>query len=153
MSRRALGALAWALVALLLLAAMAAAPAKAGCDAVVTLVDFGRLDPKKGGEITGELTVTCDQAAEFAVALSAGHGDYRLRRMRDPDGSELRYNLYIDPARRRVWGDGATAGTATIRGQSDGRKPVRFTVYGQVSPRQKVDAGDYRDNLLLTVKK
>ena len=146
MSRHALRL---ALLALLMLAAQ---PAAAACDAVVSLVDFGRLDLKDGGEITGRLEVVCDTPTTFEVALSEGHGDYRLRRMRHPDGAELRYNLYVDATKRRVWGDGVAAGTAVIQGQSDGRKPERFVIYGLVPPDQKVRSGGYQDNLVTILK-
>ena len=127
------------------------APAAAGCDASVSLVDFGRLDLERGGDVTGELIVSCDQPSRFDVALSAGLGDFVRRKMRGDDGSELRYNLFVDPARRSVWGDGVSAGTQTIKGENDGRRPSIIPIYGQIPSRQKVTTGSYQDNLLVTV--
>lgn len=63
---------------------LSTAPAVADCDATISLVDFGRLDLQRGGDITGELVVQCDQPSEFSVTLSAGLGDYVRRRMRGP---------------------------------------------------------------------
>jgi len=128
------------------------APAAADCEASVSLVDFGRLDLVKGGRVSGELIVTCDEPGQFSVALSPGLGDYRLRKMYGSDGSELKYNLYVDSARRRIWGDGVSAGTQTIRGKSDGRRPMTIPVYGVVPPRQSVLIGGYSDNLLVTIE-
>lgn len=128
------------------------APAAAGCEATVSLVDFGRLDLERGGDVAGEVIVTCDQPGNFSVALSPGIGDYRLRKMRGADGHELTYNLFVDPTKRRVWGDGVSAGTQTIRGESDGRRPQVIPVYGLVPPRQSVLTGAYSDNLLVTVE-
>ena len=127
-------------------------PAMADCDATVSLVDFGRLDLERGGDVNGEVIVSCDQPGRFSVALSAGIGDYRLRKMRGSDGGELVYNLFVDPGRRRVWGDGVSAGTQTVRGESDGRRPLVIPVYGLVPPRQSVLTGAYSDNLLVTVE-
>ncbi len=127
------------------------APAAAGCDAVVSLVDFGKLDLERGGDVSGEVVVTCDQPGRFSVALSAGLGDYRLRKMRGGDGSDLVYNLFVDPGRRSVWGDGVSAGTRTILGENDGRRPSIIPIYAVVPPRQSVLTGSYRDNLLVTV--
>jgi hypothetical protein len=67
--------LAFSLVGALVLAG-AAAPAAAApaCHASVTLVDFGRIDYKEGGDITGQLTVTCDGPTAFEVSASPGYG-------------------------------------------------------------------------------
>lgn len=128
------------------------APAAAGCEASVSLVDFGKLDLDRGENVSGELVVTCDQPAAFSVALSAGVGDFARRKMQGADGAELRYNLFVDAARRRVWGDGVAAGTQTIRGENDGRRPSIIPIYGVVPSRQKVLVGPYSDNLLVTVE-
>ena len=118
----------------------------------MSLVDFGRLDLDRGGRVSGELIVTCDEPGRFSVALSPGLGSFRLRKMQGTDGSFLKYNLYVDSARRRIWGDGVSAGTQTIRGESDGRRPLIIPVYGVVPPQQSVLTGAYSDNLLVTVE-
>ena len=137
--------------ALALALALAAAPAAADCDARVSGVDFGRFDDEEGGDITGQLTVTCDGPTAFEVAASEGYGSYRERTMYGPRGAVLRYNLYVDAARRRVWGDGETGGTARIAGQSDGRKAATYTIYGRIPGGQTVRPGGYRDTVKVTV--
>ena len=92
-----------------LLAMQLSTPASADCEASVSLVDFGKLDLTKGARVNGELIVTCDEAAGFSVALSPGIGSYRLRKMQGSDGSVLKYNLFVDSTRRRIWGDGVSA--------------------------------------------
>lgn len=145
----------WSLLYLLpfLVMLQVSAPAAAGCDATISLVDFGRLDLEEGGQITGELTVNCDEPGGFSVGLSQGIGDFVLRKMRGSQGAELRYNLFVDPARRRIWGDGISAGTQTIKGENDGRRPSIIPIYGTVPSRQSVLTGPYSDNLLVTVEK
>ena len=139
-----------------LLPFLAAVPASglaaAECDASVSLVDFGQLDLERGGRVSGEVIVICSEPGRFSVALSSGNGSYRLRKMAGADGHELTYNLFVDPARQRVWGDGVSAGTQTVRGESDGRRPAVIPVYGFVPPRQSVLTGAYSDNLLVTVE-
>jgi spore coat protein U-like protein len=142
-------------LAMLALAGMLATQAEAApaCEARVSLVDFGRVDFKDGGDITGELTVTCDGPTSFEVSASPGHGSYQQRTMIGPKGEVLRYNLYVDAARRRVWGDGEAGGTATIAGKSDGRKAVNYTIYGRMSDRQSVRSGRYRDSVKVSVSR
>ncbi|HET6522698.1 MAG TPA: spore coat U domain-containing protein, partial [Geminicoccaceae bacterium] len=134
------------LVGALLLGALAPGGARAGCDVDLSLVDFGRLDPARGGEIAGRVTVECDAPAGFALALTPGFGSYAERRMRGPGGAELRYNLYTDPARRVVWGDGM-GGTGLVRGDTGGRRRATVPVYGHVPRGQRVPAGAYADQL------
>lgn len=129
------------------------APAAAGCEASISLMDFGRLDLEKGGEVTGELVVNCDEPGSFSVGLSPGLGDYVGRKMRGADGTELRYNLFVDPTRRRIWGDGVSAGTQRIKGENDGRRPSIIPVYGLIPSRQSVLTGAYSDNLLVSVER
>jgi len=140
-----------AALALALAATMPAAAAD--CDASVTEVDFGRFDYKEGGDITGQLTVICDRPTAFEVSASPGYGSYRERTMYGPRGAVLRYNLYVDAARRRVWGDGETGGTARIAGKSDGRKAATYTVYGRIPGGQTVRPGGYRDTVKVTVSR
>lgn len=142
----------WCL-ALFLAALQVSAPAAAGCEATVSLVDFGRLDLEQGGRVTGELIVNCDEPGGFSIGLSPGLGDFVRRKMRGSDGTELSYNLFVDPSRRRIWGDGISAGTQTIKGENDGRRPSIIPIYGIVPSKQTVLTGPYSDNLLVTVEK
>jgi spore coat protein U-like protein len=129
------------------------APAIAGCQATVSLMDFGRLDLEDEGEVTGELVVSCDEPGGFSVGLSPGLGRFAGRIMRGDDGNELHYNLFVDPARQRIWGDGVSAGTQTINGENDGRRPSIIPIYGVVPSGQNVFTGGYSDNLLVTIEK
>ena len=147
--RRALAAAAWALA----LAAAPPAAAAPDCRASVSQVDFGRFDYKDGGDITGQLTVTCDGPTAFEVSASPGYGSYGGRTMQGPSETVLRYNLYVDPARQRVWGDGDSGGTARITGQSDGRKAVTYTIYGRIPDGQPVRSGRYYDSVKVTVSR
>jgi spore coat protein U-like protein len=147
------GALAPAAALALALIATMPAHAAPDCDASVSGVDFGRFDYKDGGDITGQLTVTCDRPTAFEVSASPGYGSYRERTMLGPRSAVLRYNLYVDAARRRVWGDGETGGTARITGQSDGRKAVTYTIYGRIPGGQTVRPGGYRDTVKVSVSR
>jgi spore coat protein U-like protein len=139
--------------ALALAGAAAPAVAAPACHASVTMVDFGRVDYKEGGDVTGQLTVTCDGPTAFEVSASPGYGSYGGRTMVGPRETVLRYNLYVDPARRRVWGDGESGGTARITGESNGRKAVTYTIYGRIPDRQSVQTGRYHDSVKVSVSR
>jgi spore coat protein U-like protein len=141
------------LALMLVLAAVTPAAAASVCDASVTMVEFGRVDYREGGDITGQLTVTCDGPTAFEVSASEGYGSYGSRTMIGPGETVLRYNLYVDAARRRVWGDGESGGTARIRGESDGRKAVTYTIYGRVPDGQSVRTGRYYDSVKVSVSR
>lgn len=92
------------------------------------------------------------------VYFSAGaSGTFTDRRMMSATDA-LRYNLYMDPARSLIWGDGA-AGTAfqsvSIRagpGVGNATRTELFTIYGRIPARQSVDSGDYTDTIVVTVE-
>lgn len=142
------------LPALLVAAASALLPGSApaaGCDVRVSFVDFGRVERRHANEVSGEVTVVCEEPTRFALALSEGRGSYLERRMRGPGGHELRYNVYVDAGRRRVWGDGVTAGTALLRGRNDGRRPTILPIYGRLERGQRAAGGAYGDQLVVFV--
>ncbi len=60
------------------------------CDVGVSFVDFGSLDFRRGGEVTGRVVVRCERPQSFAIVASEGHGSYGIRRMQGPGGAELR---------------------------------------------------------------
>ena len=63
------------------------------------------------------------------------------RQMRDNKLNFLRYDMFVDPARTRYWGDGISHGTFTFQGHSllDDRNRVgtlAHVVYGRVDGAQ-----------------
>ena len=98
------------------------------------------------------VTVTCTKASGrgFEVrltydllALPATPG----RVMRDAELAFLRYDFFVDPGRRRYWGDGGV-GTSTINDRmtlNDNNRVVTHThqVYGTVYGQQRVEPGQW----------
>lgn len=122
------------------------------CDVSVSFVNFGSVDFRAGGAITGRLSVRCDRPQAFAIAASSGHGSYRDRRMRGPGGAEIRYNLFVDPAHRQIWGDGRADGTTLVVGKTDGRE-ASHVIYGFVLKGQSAPPGQYSDALVVTLER
>jgi spore coat protein U-like protein len=84
------------------------------------------------------------------ISLSTG-GSGSFNRHMNGAGEHLNYNLFLDPQRQTVWGDG-TAGT---RFYSEHAQPnnhvVTVPVYGRIFGAQDVGAGSYVDQLIVTL--
>ena len=143
----------------ILLLLLPAHEARAACNVSATGVSFGAYDVFSPSPLdsTGSVTVSCDETPPadvvIAVGPSAGSGGFNPRQMRHasiPD--RLGYNLFTDPSRNAVWGDG-TAGTQTVflKNVKRQKPPVVTTIYGRIPPGQNVSAGSYSDTLTATI--
>lgn len=65
----------------------------------------------------------------------------------------LRYNLYLDPARTRVWGDGTAGSVWRLASPHPAFAHTRFVVpvYAAVTAAQNVPAGAYGDTIVVTL--
>jgi spore coat protein U-like protein len=83
------------------------------------------------------------------IAISAGTAGNFNRHMAGADS--LHYNIYLDGSRQMVWGDG-TAGTAIYAEEVKAdNQTITVPVFGRVFGGQDVRAGEYRDNLVVTL--
>ena len=64
-------------------------------------------------------------------------------------GNTLTYNLYTDPSRTQVWGDG-TGGSNVSNGSGSGAAQT-INVYGRISSGQTVPTGTYTDTITVTI--
>lgn len=143
----------WAGICLFLLYSPFATAAT--CRFTVQPVDFGLYNPGSPAplDVTGSVEVRCSGSpGSFVLTISqSSTGGFAPRRM--VSGPYLlEYNLYADPARQRIWGDG-TGGTVVNSGEKpSGGRPVSFSfpIYGRIFPRQSVGEGFYADTLLVT---
>lgn len=127
----------------------------AHCEMTATPLAFGRYSPTSDSpaDFTATLTVTCSSqgaepvAVEGAIALLGGATGRRLAGA----SGELRYQLYLDPARSRPWGDGAGGGqTAPVSGSVGPNTVFRqtTTIYGRILARQsQATVGAYSDRI------
>jgi spore coat protein U-like protein len=140
----------WCLPTLALLSGLIlSAPALAASCTVSTVgVAFGSYDvfSSVDTDSTGTVIVSCHSIASYKISLSAGAGTFTSRLMAG-EAAQLHYNLFIDPQRLTVWGDG-TSGTATVSARGTGGS---YPVYGRIPALQNVPAGSYSDTLTVTV--
>jgi spore coat protein U domain-containing protein, fimbrial subunit CupE1/2/3/6 len=121
------------------------------CTVGVVGVMFGNYDPfsNVAQDSAGNVSVTCDAATLYTITLSPGSGTYASRTMSGP-GIPLNYNLFTDPTRVLVWGDG-TVGAVAVPGTSTGLATTNHAVYGRIPARQNVPVGSYIDTVIVTV--
>jgi spore coat protein U-like protein len=148
------------LLTLLVVLKVETAFSQSECTIGVTPISFGNYDvfsiaPTDGA---GAITVNCGRRvvrATVTLGVSSTSGTFIPRRMRRSAGSDvLNYNIYTDPARTTVFGDG-TGGTSDIRPRRPPGPPANWTqtitTYGRIPPGQDVSVGSYSDTLSVTV--
>jgi spore coat protein U-like protein len=128
--------------------ALLPALAHAECFLSVVNVSFGSYDTLSlsDSEITGGIVVNCDMESTAQVTLSTGLGSFDARRMQS-GASLLFYNLFLDPARLTIWGDGSP-GTSLLSINGTGGT---YPVYARVPARQNVPVGEYADTITVTL--
>ena len=120
------------------------------CRITVTQLNFGEysaLDEFPSLSL-GRVEVDCRGSNDFPsrVTLSSGRSGNPYRRYMAHGTGILEYNVYADPARRLVTGDGSGGTTPLVpRLRSLGRNI--FVLFGEIPPRQAVRAGEYHDEL------
>jgi spore coat protein U-like protein len=137
------------LIGAALAGAFVCAPAVAAtCTISPQSVSFGNYDPLSVQPLdgVGNIAVRCDAETSFTITFSSGTGSYAVRRMTS-GANALEYNLFTDPSRLTVWGDG-TAGSATVGATASSAEEA---VYGRIAARQNVPAGTYTDVVVVTI--
>lgn len=122
----------------------------AACEVDVLPLQFGTINPLHANtsDSATSLSVTCEPAASYTIALGEGAGGYADRRMQSA-AHTLAYNLYTEPGRSFVWGDG-TGGTLTVSGSDDG-STATHTIYARVPAQPQAAPGAYADSIVVTV--
>lgn len=105
--------------------------------------------------VTGLMMVRCvAQPGSFTVIMGpGGSGDQLNRTMFSGPTNTLAYNIYRDPARTLIWGDG-TLPTVTRSGVRNRRgRPSWFfyPYFGRVYANQAPNSGFYTDSIVTTV--
>jgi spore coat protein U-like protein len=127
------------------------------CKVSVNPINFGIYMPVSptNVDVNGQIDVRCQaQPGSFTVIIGPGVSGNQLARTLSAGGTGLLdYNLYIDAARTRIWGDGNLP-TFVVSGVRSSRgRPTNYIypVYGRIFAGQGANPGIYNDNLLVTV--
>ncbi|CAN7650406.1 spore coat protein U domain-containing protein [Phenylobacterium sp. LjRoot225] len=128
--------------------ALAAAPGLAAASAICALsatsLVFGQYVPYEDAptDSTATITVTCTSSSSDPDPINGsisltGPGAPSDRELTDGTHS-LRYQLFLDPSRTTLWGDGSSGGAKSIAGTASlaGSFQETVTVYGRILARQ-----------------
>ncbi|HEX7624117.1 MAG TPA: spore coat U domain-containing protein, partial [Anaeromyxobacteraceae bacterium] len=96
-------------------------------------------------DAAGTLTWRCPGAGAIRATLSRGASTTFINRTMVRGAEHLAYNVYLDPARTTVFGDGS--GGTSAMALSGGGQQKTASVYGRVFAQQDVSAGTYTDTL------
>lgn len=133
------------------LLATAAPAAAATCSVSPQALTLGSYDPfatAPQDAVTG-IAISCDVETSVVIAIGPGNGDYGARTMTG-GAQALLYNLYIDPAHSRVWGDG-TNGSSTVSSTAVATSTA-IPVYARAPARQtQLKPGSYSDILWVSI--
>ena len=129
----------------------------ANCTASLASIGFGSYASPgtANSDSSGTVSVTCtgvNVLVSYSIALGTGSGSYANRKLISGTNF-LSYNMYIDPTRLQIWGDGS-AGTSTItNAYLLGLTSVTTAtpVYGRIPGGQSQPAGTYNDTVIVTV--
>lgn len=145
-------------VALLAIVVLLAPPKVfAACSVSTTALTFAPYDFLDAAATTGtgSITLSCAPTALFvnvAIGVSTNSGGFFPRQMKHSTFIDtIDYNIYTDVAATQVWGDN-TSGTATrffFNVKNNNTPPI--TLYGRISPLQNVPAGNYSEQLIVTI--
>lgn len=136
-------------------------PALARCTITTPNLNFGNFNPLQlaNKDISSIITISCNPGSRiinYTLRLSsgggAGTGGYNPRQMA-LGANRLNYNLYTDPARSTIWGDGS-GGTFTVSAVNAEcvTTPCQQTIYGRLfAPQPTAAVGSYSSTITVTL--
>jgi spore coat protein U-like protein len=118
-------------------------------------VNFGLYDvfQTSSTKAEGWISYSCTDVKgnkRMTIELSAGSsGTFAYRTL--GSGSNFRYNLYLDSANSRVWGD-TTGNSDHFSTNPNDTNEHKLPVYGTIPAGQDVGVGDYIDTIIVTME-
>ena len=131
---------------------------EAVCQIQLSSLKFGMYDSLGTSPLdsVGTLTYFCSQPVPIvSITIDrGGAGNVRDRRMVKSAGGGsdgLFYNIYLDPARTTVWGDGTQGSHIWSTRTPAVRTRIDVPIYGRIPGGQDISPGSYVDTLMVTI--
>ncbi len=120
------------------------------CYIISSELDFGPVTPPLTPvRRTASVRVQCPAGTVWKLGLDDGlHFDGSMRRMAGAGGF-VKYQLYLDDSRSRVWGN--DEGSMALGATNSSGSAISLTIYGQVPAQPDVLAGTYADTIIATL--
>jgi len=85
----------------------------------------------------------------YKIALTRGKGRSFFPRFMKSDKSRVAYNLYIDPGRSIIWGNGRKGSVLQGVGPCTELAPCTHVIYGKANilSKQKIKSGEFQDRV------
>lgn len=124
------------------------ASVRSGCSIENGSLDFGDYTAGQTKDLDGKGTIRVRNCPGTVTIELDGGSSGKVNDRTLVNGSErLRYQLYQDPARTRVWGTGSDAASMQLL-QAD----ATVEVFGRIPGGQSVGPGTYTDSVTVTMQ-
>jgi spore coat protein U-like protein len=119
-------------------------------------LSFGTYDPLVPTDLdaVGQVIYNCTSGSsalasdklKIRIDMDTGFSSmYSERGMTGPGFEMLRYNIYLDANRRKIWGNGTNGTDNYIDNNAPSSTPVIVPAYGRIWAMQDVPGGPYQD--------
>jgi spore coat protein U-like protein len=138
-------------------AAQAQVAARARCVLQVPSLEFGDYDVFDASPTRAATQISIDCVTPRGrpynpkIELSTGSSQTYAARVQMSGSNRLIYNIYVDPSRTRVAGDGSNGTSALYPEAVEGRDTRTVNLYGAVDPHQLSPPGVYFDTVYVTI--
>jgi spore coat protein U-like protein len=144
----------WAMAILVAAGVLGGTPAEAAKCTIWTLpISFGTYDVFNTAPLDSVSGMAFDcsgGARNVSIAISRGQSSTYFPRTLKKGAESLAYNLFLDPARTTIWGNGSGA-TETYFNRNPPNDWVIVPIYGRITAGQDISAGSYADTVTVTV--
>jgi spore coat protein U-like protein len=123
--------------------------AYADCQITAKPINFGEYEnhPGKPLDINGKIVINCRPLAKGTITLNKDNTDSFSIRSAKIKGHRLYYNIYVNAARTKAFGDGTQRSYTISFGPPF---PAELPIYGRIFPNQRPWAGSYQAQLSVT---
>jgi spore coat protein U-like protein len=125
------------------------------CRLNVTPMSFGSYNPFTSSDMraNGTVTYNCTVSGPIRIAMNRGGANSPLARRMVQGVTPLYYNLYLDAALTRIWGDRSFGTDFYSEAASRTNENVNIPVFGRIPAGQRqAKPGAYFDTVVVSIE-